>query len=208
MKLVFATSNKAKFSILERELKIAGMDDCVVLEQNPLDLTEIQSMDIAAISLFKAKQAYDVLKCPVLVHDGGFYINGLNGFPGAYTRDMITTVGAETMARIVSVLDDRTCQFRNVATLMLGPDTYHQFFDSSLDIFTLTEKIWPHDHPRQLSPMWRILVASKFGYDRPMASLNDAEIDDYYDKRHALENGSSIQDAVMYLKEQLSQQAA
>lgn len=206
MKLVFATSNNGKFSWLERELAAQGLQH-ITPEQRPLDLTEIQSVDINAISLFKARQAYDIVKQPVLVHDGGFYMNGLNGFPGAYTRDMVDTISIETIAKIISVLDDKRCQFRNVATLYLGPDQYQQFSDTTGEIFTLTDQLYPESHPKQWSPLWRVLVPSLFGYTKPLAAFDEKELDDYMVRRRAMDDASSIRDTVSYLK-QLQQQAA
>ncbi len=200
-KLIFATSNNGKFLWLQRELQMAGLDH-IQAEQKPMELTEIQSIDIAAISLFKAQQAYAQLQSPVIVHDGGFYIDGLNGFPAAYTRDMIDTIGVETIGRIISVLDNKNCQFRNVVTLMMGPDGYQQFFDTTGDIFTLTDNVWPHDHPKQWSALWRVLVPSKFGYIKTLAEFSDSELDDYVEKRRAIDSASALQDCVAYMKQQ------
>jgi non-canonical purine NTP pyrophosphatase (RdgB/HAM1 family) len=200
-KLIFATSNNGKFSWLERELAIAGLDHIKPVQQ-PMDLTEIQSIDIAEISLFKARQAFEKLQTPVLVHDGGFYINGLNGFPATYTKDMIETIGIETIARIVSVLDDKHCCFKNVATLIYGPNDYQQFHDTTDDIFTLTSQLWPEDHPKQWSALWRVLIPSKFGYTKPLAGFSEQDLTDYMDKRRDADNASALKECVAYLKQQ------
>ena len=199
-KIIFATSNNGKFGWLASELDAAGLSH-IKAEQQKIDLTEIQSMDIAAISLFKARQAYDFFKSPVVVHDGGFYIEGLNGFPGAYTRDMIDTIGAETMAKIISVLDSKNCHFKNVATLIYGENDYRQFFDTTGDIFTLTSALWPHGHPKQWSELWRVMVPSLFGYTKPLAGLSDAELEDYFERRRVVDNASALKECVAYIKQ-------
>lgn len=40
------------------------------------------------ISVFKAKQAFEQAKQPIITIDSGLFINALNGFPGIYTGDM------------------------------------------------------------------------------------------------------------------------
>lgn len=53
-----------------------------------LDLTEIQSSSIEEIAKFKAHQAFAILKKPVLVSDHGWAFHALNGFPGAYMKEV------------------------------------------------------------------------------------------------------------------------
>ncbi len=50
-----------------------------------MDLTEIQSDDVGQIARFKAHEAYELLKKPVIVDDTGFFINAFKGFPWAYS---------------------------------------------------------------------------------------------------------------------------
>jgi hypothetical protein len=206
LNIVFATSNAGKLSYLQRELDNLGLGHEITLEQLKMDLTEIQSIDIAAISLHKAKQAYAELGKPVLVMDGGFYIDGLNGFPAAYVRDMVDTIPIETWAKIVSVLDVKTCQFRNVSTIMFGPDDYKQFFDTTGDIFTLTDQVWPEDSPFQWSSLWRILVPSKLGYTKPLAGFDKDELSTYQLKRSESET-SCLKMAAEYLYQHYKQAA-
>lgn len=197
--ITFATSNKGKVAWLERTLRSAGLNDWSV-EMQKMDLVEIQSPDIAEISLYKARQAYEALQRPVLVMDGGFAIHALNGFPGPYIRHMIDQMGVENMAKMVGALDDRSCAFTTVATWMDGPESYRQFHDTTADIYTLTDQVWPHDHPAQWSAMWRILVPSGLGYTKPLAALSEAEMQEYAERR-ALRDAdrSCLHDFVQYL---------
>ena len=198
-KIIFATSNMGRFLWLQHELELAGLHD-VELEQRKLSLTEIQSMNLAEISLHKAQQAYELVQRPVLVMDGGFYIDGLNGFPAAYTHDMLETVGLENMAKIAGVLDDKRCSFRSVATFITGPDQYQQFFDTTGDVFTLTDKIWPTDHPKQWSALWRMVVPTKFGFDIPLAGLPDDKMTEFLEQRKVFAGPPALQQVVDYLR--------
>lgn len=203
--LIFATSNKGKIAWLKRALAMAGMHDWQVDARN-LDLTEIQSDDVAEISLFKARQAFEKLQQPVVVMDGGFSINGLNGFPGAYARSFIERIGIEKIGKIIATLDDKSCKFYNVATYCAGPDDYAQFHDDTGKIFTLTPDIWPHPHPEQWSDMWRALIPSGLGYTKPLAALSPDEMSTYAEQRtRADEDNSSLNKFVQYLRDQTTE---
>ena len=56
------------------------------VENVKLDLDEIQSMSVLDISERKARQAYAVLKRPVVVEDTGFFIDELGGLPGPFIK--------------------------------------------------------------------------------------------------------------------------
>jgi non-canonical purine NTP pyrophosphatase (RdgB/HAM1 family) len=198
--IVFATSNKGKAEWLQRALRAAGLDQWQV-EQQSLDLLEIQSPSIAEISMFKAKQAYEKLRKPVLVMDGGFYIKELNGFPGPYNAQFTKHLGIERIAKLVETFKDRSCYFENVATFMDAEGNAKQFFDNTGNLHTLSDQIWPEDHPKQWSPMWRILVPTGLGYTKPLASFDEAQLEEYMQKRVEMGMNSSALDAfVEYLK--------
>ena len=199
--LVFATSNKGKFAWLERSLKIAGLFDTQAVMKK-MDLVEIQSDNLEEISLYKAQQAYKALQQPVLVMDGGFYVHELNGFPGPFARYMFDQMGVHAIAKLAGTLGDKSCIFRNVVTYMDGPDSYRQFHDDTGSIYTLTDQVWPEDHPEQWSSMWRILVPSGLGYEKPLASLSEKDLHDYAEKRAQRdEDNSALNKLVQYLKE-------
>lgn len=197
--IVFATGNKGKFSWLQHEVAIAGLSD-VTVEMAKMDLLELQSESLEEISLHKAKQAFEILKKPVLVMDGGFYIKELNGFPGPFARYMFDQMGPENIAKLASVLTDRSCYFKNVVTFIEGPDQYQQFVDTTGDIYALSPDVYPHDHPQQWASVWRVLVPAGLGYTQPLASFSDQELKDYAAKRAARADHSSLNDFVKYLK--------
>lgn len=88
--VTFVTGNMRKFAVAERVMRGSG----VRVEQCRLDVPEIQSADVEAVAAFSAQWAYAKLNTPVVVHDTGFHIQGLNGFPGPfikYVNDWLTT---------------------------------------------------------------------------------------------------------------------
>jgi len=60
--MIFATSNHQKLKEFESILGIK-------LNHSDLDLDEIQSVDVEEVAIHKAKQAYELLKEPVIVED-------------------------------------------------------------------------------------------------------------------------------------------
>lgn len=187
----FATTNKGKLQWLERVFAMEGLDREWTVKSSPLALIEIQSADIHEISLYKARQAFEKLQQPVLTMDGGFYIKELNGFPGPFGKYMFEQMGVENIAKLVGTLEDRHCGFRNVVTYMDGPESYRQFQDSTEDLFELTDKPWPHDHPQQWSVMWRLLVPTAMGYDKPLAAFSEEELKIYAADRLKMDAANS-----------------
>lgn len=84
MKILCATGNQDKFGIAQREL--AEFD--IELEQIVIDIDEIQGADLVHIVEDKAKKAFEAIGRPVVVTDDGWSIAALNGFPGAYMKDV------------------------------------------------------------------------------------------------------------------------
>lgn len=103
---VFVTSNANK----RREAAaILGVE----LESAPLDLPEIQSLDIAEVAAEKARAAREALghpKVPVLVEDSGLIIGAWNGLPGALTKWFIGSVGHAGILRMIPPDEDRSAR--------------------------------------------------------------------------------------------------
>jgi XTP/dITP diphosphohydrolase len=64
------------------------------------ELTEVQSLDVAAVAARKAADAYARLRQPVLVDDTGLTIHAWNGLPGALVAWSIDTVGARGIVQV------------------------------------------------------------------------------------------------------------
>ncbi len=79
-KIFYITGNDYKFKDAQRYAKKFGLD----LIQKKLEIKEIQSDSIENIVKDKAKQAFKILKKPLIVSDSGWNIPSLKGFPGPY----------------------------------------------------------------------------------------------------------------------------
>ena len=93
------TGNTAKRAEAER---ILGCP----LDCHPLDLPEIQSLDLLAVLGAKGDAAWAALRRPVVVEETGLELAALAGFPGPLVRWMLEAAGAEGIARTALSLGD------------------------------------------------------------------------------------------------------
>jgi len=107
-RLVFVTSNLGKLREAEAVLGRT-------LDHSPLDVAEIQSLDIGEVVRHKGEAAHRQLGIPVLVEDTGLELAGLGGFPGPLIRWMLTSVGPSGICRIARCFDDPSATVRCVA---------------------------------------------------------------------------------------------
>lgn len=105
-KLVFVTGNRCKFVEAEKVGKRYGVD----LRNETLEIVEIQSDDPAAVAQAKVREAFRMLKCPVVVHDASWSIPALRGFPGAYMHDMVRWFRPEDWLNLMREHLDRTVE--------------------------------------------------------------------------------------------------
>jgi len=99
---IYITGNQNKADYLARMLG-------VTLEHHKLELDEIQSADPKEVIEHKVKQAYELLKRPVLVEDTSLFFTALNGLPGPFVKFFVTAIdGQNSMCRMLDGFDDRS----------------------------------------------------------------------------------------------------
>ncbi len=77
----------------------------MALEHQKIDLDEIQSLDLNEVVSHKAKQAYEMIKKPVLVEDVSLEFRALGRLPGTFIKFFIEEVPFETICRMLDGLD-------------------------------------------------------------------------------------------------------
>lgn len=97
-KPVFITGNANKAEYLSKYLGVA-------LEHQKIDLDEIQSLDLKEIVSHKAKQAYQIVKKPVLVEDVSLEFKALGRLPGTFIKFFVDEVPFETLCMMLDGLD-------------------------------------------------------------------------------------------------------
>lgn len=96
--ITFITGNAKKAEYLERYLGFP-------IAYQKVKLDEIQSLDLCKIVEHKVKQAYDIIKQPVLVEDVSLEFTALGKLPGPFIRFFVDEVPFET---ICSMIDGKT----------------------------------------------------------------------------------------------------
>lgn len=153
MKICFVTSNENKLREAE---DILGLK----LEQANIDVREIQSLDVEEVATEKAKEAYKIVKKPVIVEDTGLYIESLNGFPGALIKWVMKSIGNEGICKMVE--EDRKALARTCVC----------FYDGSeLKVFTGEIKGRISDRPRGESGFGWDAIFIPEGYEETFAEL-------------------------------------
>lgn len=171
----FITSNTGKVKSLENTLKLNNIK-VLVVSQN-LDIMEPQFDSIQEVSRFKALSAFDVVKEPVLVEDGGFSVKALNGFPGVYTKYILKTLGADGILKLMEGVKERTAKFISVATFVNSAGEVFQFEREGGE-FEISEKKIDIQSPFAWSELWKIIYLKE--YDKNLCELSEKEVSEYY----------------------------
>lgn len=97
--LYFASSSAGK--VIELQSKCKNH----VLHLANIDVAELKHDDIVEIAKDKARKSYEALQHPVIVTDGGIFIDALKGFPGPNSKQAATLLGP---GKILSLLEGET----------------------------------------------------------------------------------------------------
>jgi non-canonical purine NTP pyrophosphatase (RdgB/HAM1 family) len=147
---IFVTGNQDKADYLARTL---GME----LEHHKLDLDEIQSPDPQVVIEHKVKQAYDILKQPVLVEDTSLSFNALGGLPGTFIKFFVSSEdGLEHLCRMLDGFEDRSAYASAV---------YGYFDGETLTFFSGRLNGIITDHPRGTGGYGWDPIFEPVGYD-------------------------------------------
>ncbi len=97
-KITFITGNKSKADYLSKYLNFP-------VDHQKVELEEIQSLDLYKIVEHKVRQAYDLIKSPVIVEDVSLEFKALGRFPGTFIKFLIEETPFETICRSLDNLD-------------------------------------------------------------------------------------------------------
>lgn len=106
---VFVSGNKNKVHWLQVFL---GQP----VQHHALDLTEIQSLNSLAVVEHKAREAYKILKKPVLIEDTSVVFTVLGSLPGPFIKFFLEELGNEGICALLNSYDDRSAE----AVVMFG----------------------------------------------------------------------------------------
>lgn len=123
MDVVFITGNQHKADYF------AKLMDLPIAHQK-VALDELQSLDLHEIVEHKARQAYSVVKRPVIVEDVSLEFAALGGLPGPFIKFFIEQAGTEACCRLLNGFADRSATIR--CTFGYYDGKCLEFFDSVL----------------------------------------------------------------------------
>jgi XTP/dITP diphosphohydrolase len=89
----------------------AFFKDLAEITHVALELPEYRSDDVGEIARGKAEYAWAQLKTPLIVDDTGFFIDGLNGFPGPYAAYVLHAIGNTGILKLMEGRPDRGARF-------------------------------------------------------------------------------------------------
>ena len=182
-KINFITSNQGKIKSLENSLKLKDVDVFVCARN--LDIMEPQFDTVHEVSKFKALKAFEILKEPLLVEDGGFSVFELKGFPGVYTKYILKTLGADGILKLMHDIKNRTAKFISVATFINEDGDVFQFEREGGEFEISKEKV-DIQSPFAWSELWKIIYLKE--YNKNLCELSEQEVYGYYERIGA--NGS------------------
>jgi non-canonical purine NTP pyrophosphatase (RdgB/HAM1 family) len=90
------------------------------LAHRPLELPELQAVELEEVITRKAEAAYRELGTPVIVEDTGLFFAAWGGLPGALVKWFVERVGVEGMCRMLDGFADRGATARTVAAAYDG----------------------------------------------------------------------------------------
>ncbi len=121
--IYYVTGNKGKFE--EVEAYVRRYAPQIHLEHVDLDLTEPQTLDQAAIAIHKAKEAWKIVRKPLLIDDAGAYFHAYNNFPGVFTKFVYEGIGLKGIFKLVD--EDDRISFRLSMAYIDGPEECQVF---------------------------------------------------------------------------------
>jgi inosine triphosphate pyrophosphatase len=121
--VTFITGNQNKADFLAKHLGVA-------VDHHKLDLTEIQSLDSHEVVEHKAREAYAILKQPVLVEDASLSFAAMGRLPGTYIKWFIQELGVDGLARLAQSLPSQTAVGQVCYCLYDGSELH--FFDGEM----------------------------------------------------------------------------
>ena len=170
-KITFVTTNNGKIATAQHYFD----DTKIILEPYLYELIEPQSGDIAEIAKSKVIQAYDLVNQPCIAQDSGFYIDALGGFPAAYVKFILGTIGVDGILKLMQDIENRKCMFKECLAFYDGDEVKYFYCNHEGRI---SNKILGIDNPEKWSDLWYIFIPDYSNDGRTLAQLSFKENQD------------------------------
>lgn len=170
--LIFSTGNSSKFKNVKKYIE--DLNPTINLIQQNIEIVEPQSLDLQEVAIFKAKDAFNKIKKPLIIDDGGLFIEKYNNFPGALTKWVFKGVGADGIWKLSQ--EDPRSYFQ---TIIVYVDSQNIKPFSGITKGKIIQK---KDAIKDLiMPLTEMFIPD--GYDKTYAELSENQ-EQYYNHRY------------------------
>lgn len=181
--LRFVTTNEEKVRWANRHLNRFGYE----AEQEPLELLEVQTVDMEEVVRRKASLAADTVEPPFFVEDTGLEIEALDRFPGALLKPVMQTIGAEGICRLMQGEENRRSHFKSVLA----------YRGESVDIKVVvaddTGEITSEPRGNRRENWGKMMkIHSPDGFDTTLAGMTEDEFERYEEERQDEEHYAQL----------------
>ncbi|HUT81665.1 MAG TPA: non-canonical purine NTP pyrophosphatase [Candidatus Bathyarchaeia archaeon] len=121
--ITFVTANQEKISDIKSKL---GKKFNLKFKSD-IELLEIQTLSVEEVVTFKVKQAFEIIKEPVVVTDSGLEIVALKNFPGALVKFANEYLGQEGIVKLLEGKENRKAFFITAMAYCDNPDNVQLF---------------------------------------------------------------------------------
>lgn len=122
MSITFVTGNPMKIALAKKYLAHP-------FTHRKIELEELQSLDLHTIVEHKARQAFEMVKTPVLVEDTALTFHALGNLPGPLVRWFLEEIGTKGMCQMLNGFNDPSA-LAEVSFCLFNGTTPH-FFDGA-----------------------------------------------------------------------------
>ena len=168
-----ATSNKNKYLTMKRNFDRYGIE----LIQFEVSLPEIQSYEVEEVIKDKIKEAYNRLQKPCIVHDSGFFIPSIKGFPGALVHPILDKIDIEGILKLLEN-KDRKCYFHECLAYYDGKNKDPMFFEGKINGTIPLEPKGGKAH-YHWSRLFEIFIPE--GFSKTLAEMEEKEYIKWHD---------------------------
>lgn len=169
--LIFITGNQHKADYLAMWL---GMP----VEHIRLDLDEIQSLDLREIAEHKVRQAFEIVKRPVLVEDVALTFTAMGRLPGPFIKWFLGEIGRDGLCKLADGLADRKAE---------AAIEYALYDGKNMKLFSGKTSGTIADEPRGDSGFGWNPIFIPDGSDKTYAEMDETELHQFSMRGRAIE---------------------
>lgn len=136
-----------------------------------VDVDEIQSLNLQEVVTHKVKQAYEMIKQPVIVEDTSLIIDAMGQLPGTYIKWFLQELGVKGICTLADAFDSRAA----TAGAMIA---YYDGID--LKVFKRELKGTIAIAPKGESGFGWNVVFIPYGQPKTLAEMSEKEFERYY----------------------------